>query len=211
MMTMRVDHRLAAALLTLGLTALAAAGNRQDELVLATRMYSSQRAARIGDLLTIVVSEQTASSKSDSLSTSKEASATSQMPSFGSETGERDLTRELSNLEVPAFSVDSESEYSGSGSAATSESLTTSMTVRVVDVHRNNLLVIRGERLVKIKKERVKMVLTGLVRPRDVDSDNTVASQRISDFRVAYESDGHVSNASRPGWLWRFLQFINPF
>jgi flagellar L-ring protein precursor FlgH len=211
MMTMRVDHRLAAALLTLGLTALAAAGNRQDELVLATRMYSSQRAARIGDLLTIVVSEQTASSKSDSLSTSKEASATSQMPSFGSETGERDLTQELSNLEVPAFSVDSESEYSGSGSAATSESLTTSMTVRVVDVHRNNLLVIRGERLVKIKKERVKMVLTGLVRPRDVDSDNTVASQRISDFRVAYESEGHVSNASRPGWLWRFLQFINPF
>ncbi|RMD73797.1 MAG: flagellar basal body L-ring protein FlgH [Lentisphaerae bacterium] len=181
-----------------------------EEAVLATRMYSNQLARQKGDILTILISESMSSSKSDSHKTSKEESASASAPTLGNQDGRR-LSKFLDRFEVPGYGVSANSSFKGSGEAATEESLSATMTVRVADVLDNGLLLIRGEREVVHNREHAKLVITGLVRPRDISKENTIASSMISDLKVVYQSKGSISRASRPGWFWRLLQFLNPF
>ncbi|OVE77386.1 hypothetical protein BVX99_02640 [bacterium F16] len=189
------------------LSALVAA---EDEVTLAAKMYSDQRAVKKGDLITIVVSEKSSTAKSEGLSTKKEASANSEIPVIGTAGGDK-LSRLLNDLEIPGISASAGSEYKGSGSASTSDSFSTTITARVMDVHGNGLLVIRGERYVKTQDEEVQIVLTGMARPRDIDANNSINSIMLSDFKVSYQSKGDLNRGTRPGWFFRILQFVNPF
>jgi len=65
--------------------------------------------------------------------------------------------------------------------------------------------------MIVLKDEKVNMVLSGLVRPRDIDNSNTVASSRLADAHIYYESGGDVSRGTQPGFFWKIFQFINPF
>ena len=181
-----------------------------NEFKLLSTMYSSYRASKKGDLITVSISEQTTSKKEESISAAKESSLSAPAPSLGSSTG-RTLSKALSGIDVPQSSFSGNSTFTGTGSMASEEQLITNMTVRVVDVLENDLLVIRGERKLKIKKETVTIVMTGLVRPQDVDSDNMVNSAHISDFSISYQSKGFVTRSSNPGWLSRVFTFINPY
>ncbi len=191
----------------IALTCISYAG---DETKLAMNMYSSQLAHKKGDLLTVVITESSSTSKKEAISTSKSASANSSVPVLGAADG-RKLTKLLNDIEIPGFSAAAESEYTGSGQSSTEDELAATMTVRVMDVHDNGLLLIRGERLVETREEKLTIVLTGLVRPRDISAANAITSKQISDFKVLYESTGEVTRGSKPGWFWRILQFINPF
>lgn len=186
---------------------------------LALNMYSNQRARQIGDLLTVTISEVTSSSKSESLSTSKSATANADAPVFGTaiDSGNwlarfnNKLVNASENMPLSSYSVNASSNYKGSGSTASAESLTASFTVRVVDILDNGVLVVRGERRIIMRNEDVNMVLTGLVRVKDISSANTISSSKIADAHIYYETGGETSRGSRPGYAWRIFQYLNPF
>lgn len=190
---------------TMGLNAWAG----DDELRLATKMYTSARARKIGDLLTVVVDEKVNSTKEESTATSRESSA-ALTGSIGDPDGAR-LSRNLSKIDIPKIGIDGSSTFSGAGSASSSEAFTINFTVRVVDVLDSGVVLIRGDRQIKMRQESVRVVLTGLVRLRDITSANTIRSSQISDAYIRYESNGQVSRDSRPAWLWSLFQRVNPF
>jgi flagellar L-ring protein precursor FlgH len=173
-------------------------------------MYSSGRAAARGDLIRVVVDEKTSASKAHSLATARETTAAAAEATTGQESAVHDLVRNA-NLKLLPYNISGSSDFTGDGSTASSESLAASLTAQVVDVLPNDVLVIHGERLVAQGNEEVRMVLTGLVRKRDVTGDNTVLSTEIADARIRYVSTGDVSRGSSPGWLARILQWILPF
>ena len=185
---------------------------------LAERMYGTQRARQVGDLVTVVISESTASSKREALTTSKESAALAEVGEVGdfNADAERDGERytrfnENFRFKTPPYRLAASSEFSGDGSAATEETLSSRFTARIIDTLPNGVFVIRGEREVSMAGERMTMVLTGLARSQDIDADNTVASTRLADARIHYKTDGNVSNWSKPGWFWKIFQVINPF
>lgn len=183
---------------------------RAGEARLATTMYSSQRAATRGDLIRIIVSEETSASKNHSQNASKEFSAAAAEGKIGNPNSSETLPKALS-MTLPSYSLSGSSEFSGDGASTTSETLSTSLTAQVVDVLPNGILVIHGERLVTQGKEEVRMLLTGLVRRRDVTAANTVYSNQVADARIRYVSTGEVTRGSSPGWLARLFQAVNPF
>lgn len=182
-----------------------------EDVSMALTMYSGSRAWNVGDLITVIVSEETVASKNATMATNKSASASAQESSFGNPDSGNPLTKFLA-FNIPGYNIPSPtSTFDGSGSVTSQETFQTKFTVRVVDTLPNQVLVIRGERMVSQDTEKVTLVLTGLVRLQDVTAQNTVSSSEIADARIRYESDGQISDGSKPGWMWRVFQKINPF
>jgi flagellar L-ring protein precursor FlgH len=187
---------------------------KMDELKLATSMYSAQRAWRVGDLLTVKVSENTSSSKSETMKTEKTIKADAEAPIFGANPSavHHWLSSSLNkHVDIPSYKIQAASSFDGKGSATSSEALTAHFTVRVVDVLDNGTLVVRGTRRVMMKTDNFHLVLTGLVRPRDIDETNAIYSYQIADAHIYYENDGEVSRGTRGGWFWRIFMLVNPF
>jgi flagellar L-ring protein precursor FlgH len=113
-------------------------------------------------------------------------------------------------MPIAEYKIEAASNFTGSGSTNSSETLSMNFTVRVVDILENGVLVIRGDRRIVMRNESISMVLTGLVRTKDISATNTVNSNRVADAHIYYETDGEVSRGSRPGYFWRLFQFLNP-
>lgn len=173
----------------------------------ASAMYSSERAADVGDLVTVIIDQSSSLNKDQSMNTSKESNADVSTPQIGADS--EWLTSKLEK--ITPMQLSGSSEYSGTGSKSSSSSFNTEFATRVVDVLPNSTLLIQGDREVMLDGELVNMTMSGLVRPRDVRSDNTVLSSKVADARIQYKNTGDLSDGSKPGWLWQFFQFINPF
>jgi len=85
------------------------------------------------------------------------------------------------------------------------------MTARVTQVLDNGHLMIEGRRLVSVNAEDQYMILTGVIRPEDITSDNLILSQYIADARIIYTGRGVVDDKMRPGWLTRVIDWVWPF
>lgn len=194
-----------------------------DNINLALNMYSNQRARKVGDLLTITIEEKNTSKKTEDLKTSKVAKAEASAPVFGSSLeGSKNMFQSVHQFFAtasdkgympigPDYKVDASSSFTGSGSTNSEDALSSEFTVRVVDVLENGTLVVRGDRKIMIRLETVSMVITGLVRTRDIDEDNKVSSTRLADAHIYYETGGETSRGTRPGYMWRIFQVLNPF
>ncbi|MCH2206828.1 MAG: flagellar basal body L-ring protein FlgH [Lentisphaerales bacterium] len=187
-----------------------------NNLKLVSQMYGSGLARNIGDLVTIIIDESSSSSKSESISTSKQANKGATDPIFPGNLegnkGDAILYRILNDFAtLKGLSISSGSSFDGSGNSSTSENLSAMITARVVDVMPNGNLVIKGERRVKMKQEEVHIVMTGMIRTRDISKVNTISSSYMSDANIFYETAGDVTDGTQAGILWRIFQFINPF
>ncbi len=192
-----------------------------DNIRLAMNMYSNQRAHQVGDLITVIISEATSSSKSEAISTDKKAEASADAPYFGGAAStsflssiansQKSLPFSRANDAGSIYTVNAASNFAGTGSSSSAETLAITFTARVVDILENGVMVIRGERKILIKHESVSVVLTGLVRMKDIDSKNQVYSTSIADAHIYYENDGDVTRGTQPGYVWRIFQYLNPF
>jgi flagellar L-ring protein precursor FlgH len=101
--------------------------------------------------------------------------------------------------------------FEGGGSTQRSGDLTAYLTARVVDILPNGNLVLVGTREVGVNHEKQIITLSGIVRPKDISSDNQIQSIHISDAKISYSGKGAVNDPQRPGWLVRTLDAIWPF
>ncbi|HDG98416.1 MAG TPA: flagellar basal body L-ring protein FlgH, partial [Desulfobacterales bacterium] len=109
------------------------------------------------------------------------------------------------------FKASMSNSFDGSGSTSRDETMTASITARVVEVLPNGNLYIRGTRQIKVNNEVQYITLSGLIRPYDISPDNTVLSSYIADAKIEYTGKGAVSDKQRPGWLMRLLDYVWPF
>ena len=170
------------------------------------RLFEDVRARRVGDILTVRLSEATSASKSSSTSISKDSAADYQNPTvFG-----RPLT--MDGIPLLTSSLTGSQSFDGAGDSAQSNSLTGDITVTVVERMPNGNLRIRGEKWVTINQGREFIRLSGIVRPIDIADDNSISSTLIADARIAYSGRGVLDAANRMGFVQRFLSSIlHPF
>lgn len=102
-------------------------------------------------------------------------------------------------------------KYEGDGQTQRQSDLRARIAARVVQVLPNGDLRIVAEKMVKINKEDEKLMLTGIVRTRDLSGENAVPSTMVGELRVALNGKGVASADNQPGWLFRFLDKISPF
>lgn len=163
-------------------------------------LFQDQKARHPGDLLTITLVETTTATATASTTTSKDSSAKLSAPSlFG---GPFTMNgRDLGNTDVTG-----ERATTGSGQSAQSNSLQGSVTVTVVQRLSNGNLVVRGDKLIRLNQSDEIVQIMGIVRSADINPDNTIASSRVADVRIAYGGRGALAKANVMGWMSRFFQ-----
>lgn len=161
-------------------------------------LFEDRRATRVGDILNVILSERTQSSKSADTEITKENAI--------------DIDAGTILGDVPTFgdyglqtSIQQDRELTGEASSDQSNSLSGSIAVTVAEILPNGLLVVRGEKWMTLNTGEEFIRLRGLVRPEDIQPDNTVLSTRLADARIAYSGTGDLADANRQGWLSRFF------
>lgn len=179
-------------------------------------LFEDYRARRPGDILTVQLQEQTDAEKETETSISKNNSNSITNPTVFGTTPQFNLPSQLpfantkdNNL---AFSLESDSDFSGQGDSDQSNKLTGDISVSVVEVLPNGNLAIRGEKVITINQGNEYIRISGIINPRDIDSNNSVSSKRVADAQISYVGDGPTQDANVMGWLSRFfISAIMPF
>ncbi|WP_193072905.1 flagellar basal body L-ring protein FlgH [Pseudomonas sp. FME51] len=163
-------------------------------------LYEDRKANRIGDVITVMLTERMAAQKKAENEISKDSSTSIANPMLFGRSG-------IAGINT-GIELGGSRDFNGEADANQSNSLSGSITVTVADVLPNGLLAVRGEKWITLNNGDELIRLSGLVRPDDVGSDNTVESTRIADARITYSGTGAFANASKPGWLSQF--FMSP-
>ncbi len=166
----------------------------------ALNLFGDRKASRIGDIISVVLSESTSSSKTANVEIKKENEITGPTAGgsvFGSTPSLRGLTL--------GVDVTNDREFLGESGADQSNQLNGSISVTVVDIYPNGTLVVRGEKWITLNRGEEFIRLSGLVRPDDVTPENTVMSTKIANARIQYSGTGELADAQEMGWMTRFF------
>ena len=162
-------------------------------------LYEDVRARHVGDILTIELVEQTQSSKEASTSTAKDQSIEM---SAGTILGAPVLHNGNPILQT---SISAARDFSGEGSSSQKNSLSGNITVTVAEVLPNGNLVVRGEKVLTLNQGDEFIRISGIVRPVDIRTDNSVLSTRVADANIVYGGRGALADSNQQGWLARFF------
>ena len=181
-----------------------------------TRLFEDVRARRVGDILTVTLVENTAASKDSETSVEKDTTTSIDNPTIFGTSPEFNLPGfiPLANTDNVNLSTNlsSSHEFSGGGSSSKNNNLSGSITVSVVEVLPNGNMIIRGEKRMTLNQGNEYIRISGIVRPADVLSNNTVLSTQIADATIMYTGEGSQDDANVLGWLAKFfISAIMPF
>jgi flagellar L-ring protein precursor FlgH len=175
-----------------------------------SEMFINQKARRIGDIVTIKIVETASASNQASTNTDRKNDLSIGLTSFFGLENRYDTTSSFFN---PFSSLTSgyNSEFEGAGATKRSGALEAFITARIVQQLPNGNMIIEGNREVRVNNENQIITLTGMVRSRDISSENIILSTYIADARISYSGNGVVNDRQKPGWLARLLDVIWPF
>lgn len=189
-------NKLAVALLLMGLVGLPGRGAAQ-----ALSLFSDPKAANIGDVLTVIISESASATNQTATSTDKsnQAQISSTVPGAGNI---------LSFIPLHSLQSNASNQYQGRASTSRSAQLSARITVTVVGKKPNGDLIIEGSRNLKINGETEAIFLSGTVNPASVAADNTISSSSVGDLQLEYTGKGSLTQGSRPGIFVRLLNWV---
>lgn len=161
---------------------------------------TDRRASRVGDILTVSFAERFQATKSQNAANTK---ATDMALSLPNVLGIDRLSTGLATGTTQNFS--------GTGSAAQSNSLTGQMSVTVARVFDGGNLEIIGQKKLTLNNGDEYIRVRGIVRPEDIASNNVVLSDRIANAEIKYIGAGDIADTGKVGWLQRTLTTISPY
>lgn len=179
-------------------------------------LFEDIKARRIGDILTIRLSESTNAQKKADTSIERDSNSTIENPTVLGTTplfslpGVLPLASTTGNTLETA--VGAEHDFEGAADSKLSNSLTGDITVTIADVLPNGYLLVRGEKRLNLNQGNEYVKISGIVRPVDIASDNSVPSTKVADATIIYNGDGATADSNQVGWLTRFFtSAIFPF
>jgi flagellar L-ring protein FlgH len=183
-------------------------------------MFIDTKARNIGDIVTVKIDESAKASNKAKTDTTRSSSLEAGIQKlFGLENWWQneilpDVSNDLPKINPfgdPSVQGSMKSAFAGDGETTRSGSLDAYITCRVVAVMPNGNLKIVGTREVMVNYENQIIILSGVIRPRDISDTNVILSTFISDAKIAYSGSGIVNDRQRPGWLANLLNSAWPF
>ena len=167
-------------------------------------LFEDRRPRYIGDILTIVVSENINASKNSGAEASRSGSASTLLGVVPK------LISGLISGDLDA-SASGKSAMSAKGGANSKNTFNGVITVTVVEVLLNGNLLVSGEKQMLINQGTEFIRFSGVVNPRTVSASNTVPSTLVADARIEYSAKGYIDEAQTMGWLQRAFLNVLPF
>jgi flagellar L-ring protein precursor FlgH len=162
-------------------------------------LFENPVAHHIGDIVTIVLAEQTDAQKSAVTTTTKNTSdSLPGMTLLG-----KPVT--VHGTQILNNSINDASKFDGEGTSKQSNSLTGFVTVTVEKVLPNGNLFVKGEKWIGINQGKEYLRMSGVIRPIDLAADNSVPSSKVANAHITYSGRGALADANAQGWLARFF------
>jgi flagellar L-ring protein precursor FlgH len=167
-------------------------------------LFEDRRPRNVGDILTIVITENVNATKNSGTNASRTGSTSLAFDA---------VPKALAGL----FSASSNANINGanalkaSGGASAANTFNGTITVTVLEVLANGNLVVSGEKQLAINQGAEFIRFSGVVNPRTITGDNGVLSTQVADARIEYTAKGYIDEAQNMGWLQRFFLNVSPF
>ena len=165
-------------------------------------LYADDVAHRIGDVLTIQITED---SKVDNKAKRDMQKETDRSTTFDGVVGN------FADLGEFGMSAQADNELKSKADYKDERSFSDSITVVVMDVLPNRNLVVMGTRYRNIAGDIQTIEVSGIIRPSDIAFDNTVKSEQVADFRLVTRNAGVSAPYTKQGWLGGILDVVWPF
>jgi flagellar L-ring protein precursor FlgH len=169
--------------------------------------FKDQRAHQIGDLLTVTVNITDQANFANETQRSRTATEDSGITAFlGSS-----LLSPKAILPGRLLTADSTMGTDGKGSIVRQETLQTNIAAVVTQLLPNGNLVVEGKQEIRVNYEKRELIVAGIVRPEDIQSDNTIDSSKIAQARIAYGGHGEISDIQQPRYGSQAMDVLLPF
>lgn len=174
-------------------------------------IYKDSRAGRVGDILLVEIVESSQGKNDARTKTERQSSVEGGISQFFG--FEKWLAGKNANYTPgkKSLTVDLTNDFEGKGDTSRNSTVTATISARVIDVTLEGNLVIQGYRETRVNNETQFIILSGLVRPRDITANNSIKSTHIANARIEYSGTGAVSDKQQPGWLARTVDILWPF
>ncbi|MBT5471586.1 MAG: flagellar basal body L-ring protein FlgH [Nitrospina sp.] len=176
-------------------------------------LFEDNKARVVGDIVTVTILENATSSQSASTNTSKSTNMnmqTNTLLGLPTSLGVQNFLG-LGNQFDPTVNATINNSNQGQGTVTRNGSLTGTVSSTIIEIMPSGNLRIEGRRSVRVNNEEQLMVLRGVIRPQDINFDNTIASTLIADASISYSGEGVVADEQRKGWLAKILSRVWPF
>ena len=183
-------------------------------------LFIDTKARNVGDIVTIKIDENAKATNKADTKTGRSSSLEAGIDKlFGLEDWwQNDILTDvdgkwpkLDPFGNPSVKGSMSSDFDGSGETSRSGNLSAYITCRVTEVRSNGNLRIVGSREVMVNNETQLIILSGTIRPRDIQENNVILSTFVSDAKIAYSGSGIIDDRQRPGWLANMLNVVWPF
>jgi flagellar L-ring protein precursor FlgH len=170
--------------------------------------FKDQRAAQVGDIVHILVSINDNANVKNQTTNSRTSGATGSLTNFfGMETLLPKTIADPSKL----LNVGSTNTQSGAGQIQRSEAVTIELAGVVTQVLPNGNLVVSARQEFRVNNELRELSVTGVIRPQDIASDNTVQHDRMAEARITYGGRGELTEEQHTPWGQQLLNILSPF
>src|SRR5690348_10041082 len=171
--------------------------------------FKDQRAHQVGDILTVKVKITDKATLENDTQRSRKNSEDSGVTDF---LGSKLIKTPASSI-LPGkiLTADSTASSEGKGTIDRKEELLTNVAGVVTQVLPNGNLVIEGKQEVRVNYEVRELIVAGIVRPEDIESDNTIDSTKIAEARIAYGGRGQLMDVQQPRYGQQVLDVLLPF
>jgi flagellar L-ring protein precursor FlgH len=169
--------------------------------------FKDQRAHQIGDLLTVTVNITDQANFANETQRSRSNTEDSGITAF---LGSNLLTGKTA-LPGRLLTADATASSDGKGSVQRQESLTTNIAAVVTQLLPNGNMVVEGKQEIRVNFEMRELIVAGIVRPEDIQSDNTIDSSKIAQARIAYGGHGQITDVQQPRYGQQVMDVLLPF
>ncbi|RQH04667.1 flagellar basal body L-ring protein FlgH [Paraburkholderia dinghuensis] len=170
---------------------------------MAIAFYETPRAQRIGDVLTIRLSEAYRGNDSSGAAAKRDSAITA--TAADQSTGAAARLARLFNVGSASTTFD------GNGSHSLTSDMTGTLAVTIISKTPTGNLVVSGEKIISMSGEHQRLRLSGIVNPNDVEADNYVESGKIANARIEHVGHGMLNDATTVGWLQRMFLSVLTF
>jgi len=176
-------------------------------------LYDDNRATRVGDIVLVQVEEMSKTrikSETKAKKDNKTAYGVTAMPQTGL-IGNMPLAATLGAKPGMDITASSLSDLKSNGETKNESEFEATVATRIVRRLPGNLLQVEGARRIRVNHETQFLVVRGLIRQRDITSDNTIPSTSLAEAQIEIYGQGVLTDKQRPGWLSRILDNVYPF
>ena len=179
-------------------------------------LFDDNRAKRIGDIVTVIVIEETNIDNDEKASTDNSSKFSGEVNNNAFLGGvisglTKGRNARFDSRAANNFTGDLSTNFKGNGTYDSTRKINLRFTAMIVEVLDNGNLLLEGKREVDVNKEKYNLKLTGIARPIDISPDNTILSSQMSNVNFGLDGKGWLTRSGKKGWFNRFQDIFWPF